>query len=345
MNRSLPLVSVVIPSYNSAAYVTQTIDSLLEDPYPNLEIIVVDDGSTDDTQARLASYAEQIVNLRKENGGLASARNFGMAAAKGEYIAWLDADDLNIPGRIGLQSEVLQRRDDVDLVCGAFEAFDENGELRETTLYTYYDRLGQSNGLQDFYSEKVPSFTDLKAASSDAAVGTVDLYVGRVWEHLVWGNFVHPPTIMVRRRAYERAGDLDGTIPTCEDWDYFTRIARTGKLACLDTPLIKYRLSVDQMSAAKNSSKIALNILRVFERTFTSNPELAQKHKDRVRSTLAGAHARMAYVNAEVDQPRALYHLFRGTVIDVGEMDFVRNLLRILTPNPVIRLARRLKNR
>ncbi|MBX3703129.1 MAG: glycosyltransferase family 2 protein, partial [Steroidobacteraceae bacterium] len=90
-------VSVVIPTYNRAAYIRQAIDSVLQQTMTDFEIIVVDDGSTDDTREVVAGYGERIRYLRTANGGPARARNAGMAEARGQYIAWLDSDDTYHP--------------------------------------------------------------------------------------------------------------------------------------------------------------------------------------------------------------------------------------------------------
>lgn len=96
-------VSVVIPTYNYARYIGEAIDSALAQTLPPIEVIVVDDGSTDDTQAVLAAYGDRIRVLRQENEGVAIARNSGIAAARGEYVAFLDADDVWKPRKLELQ--------------------------------------------------------------------------------------------------------------------------------------------------------------------------------------------------------------------------------------------------
>jgi glycosyltransferase involved in cell wall biosynthesis len=100
---SRPLVSVVIPAYNYGHYVTEAVDSVLAQTYPNVEIIVVDDGSTDETPDRLKPYLGKIVYIRQENQGLSAARNTGIRHARGEWIGLLDADDLWHPGKLEVQ--------------------------------------------------------------------------------------------------------------------------------------------------------------------------------------------------------------------------------------------------
>lgn len=100
---TLPLVSVLVPAYNRADTIAETLNSLILLSYPNLEIVVVDDGSTDATAQVVARYAGRVRYVRQVNGGLASARNRAQREAHGKYLAWLDADDIAEPERIALQ--------------------------------------------------------------------------------------------------------------------------------------------------------------------------------------------------------------------------------------------------
>ena len=103
------IVSAIIPTYNRAHLVTEAIDSVLAQTYPHIEVIVVDDGSTDDTMARLAPYGSRIRVIRQENAGPAAARNKGIAASSGGLVAFLDSDDLWLPAKIERQVRLLQK--------------------------------------------------------------------------------------------------------------------------------------------------------------------------------------------------------------------------------------------
>src|SRR5512143_3730544 len=111
---SEPLVSVVMPVYNGARYLRQALESALAQTYRPLEIVVVDDGSTDETPAILAEFGTRIRALRQPNSGSAAARNAALDAARGELIAFLDADDLWLPQKLAVQVEYLREHPDVD---------------------------------------------------------------------------------------------------------------------------------------------------------------------------------------------------------------------------------------
>ena len=102
-DKNIPLVTVVIPTYNYGHFVEQAVESALSQRYPNIEVIVVDDGSQDDTKARLEKYRGRIQYIYQRNQGLSAARNTGILKARGEYIAFLDADDIWIPEKISEQ--------------------------------------------------------------------------------------------------------------------------------------------------------------------------------------------------------------------------------------------------
>lgn len=121
--RSEPAVSVVIPAYNAGRFLAEAIDSVLAQEYEPLEIIVVDDGSTDGTAAVAQGYGPLIACIRQPNSGIGAARNGGVDAASGELLAFLDADDLWVPGRLRRQVEAMSSDPALDIVFGVVEAF------------------------------------------------------------------------------------------------------------------------------------------------------------------------------------------------------------------------------
>ena len=113
-----PLVSVIIPTYNAARHLPESIESIFRQNYPNLEIIVIDDGSTDDTKETITPYLDKITYIYKENGGPASARNMGIKLAKGEFIAFADADDLWPEDKLERQLSHFREHPDAQIVLG-----------------------------------------------------------------------------------------------------------------------------------------------------------------------------------------------------------------------------------
>lgn len=129
MNEFQPLVSIVIPVYNGSNYMREAIDSALAQTYERVEVIVVNDGSTDDTEQIALSYGEQIRYFRKENGGVSSALNLGIKEMKGEYFSWLSHDDVYTPDKIEVQIDALRGLEEKNtLVLCKAEFINKNSE-------------------------------------------------------------------------------------------------------------------------------------------------------------------------------------------------------------------------
>jgi len=123
-----PKVSAIVPAYNCACYIGQTVESVLNQTYPNCEIIVVDDGSTDDTQSILQPYCDRIRYIYQENQGVAAARNRGIQEARGEFIAFLDHDDFFLPDKLATQVACFQLQPELGIVHSGWRRVDSRGE-------------------------------------------------------------------------------------------------------------------------------------------------------------------------------------------------------------------------
>lgn len=202
------LISVIIPTYNRDTYLNSAIQSVVNQTYKNIEIIVVDDGSK-------INYAEEICNkysqckyLYKENGGLSSARNFGIKNAKGDYIALLDDDDLFLPNKIEIQCKILNENKNVDCVHSSAKVIDSNGN--DTGIVT-----GAS----------------IKKAHKRSG------YV--FWNALgVW--VIKSPTPLFRKKIFNQIV-FDETIKVGEDIDFYQRMFYNFKIFYINEPLALYR--------------------------------------------------------------------------------------------------------
>jgi len=210
-----PLVSVIIPAYNVAAYLPATIGSVLAQTYPSVEIVVVDDGSTDDTADVLAPYAQErkIIFLRQANAGVAAARNAALRVAKGEFVALLDADDLFMPKKIERQVAYLMAHPACDVSC--------------CDIFHFFD--GEPEKLFRF--------------------GGVDYSGDDVFPNLLRRSFINPLTVVMRRSAVDRIGFFNERYHGTEDYDFFLRLAYAGaRFEHLAETLGKYRMRRDGLS-------------------------------------------------------------------------------------------------
>ena len=149
-------LSIIIPTYNREQYISQAIESALSQTLADIEVIVVDDGSTDNTEKVITPYRNKINYIKTENGGVAHARNVGMKMAKGEYISWLDSDDIYYPYKSELQTDFLDKFSEIGMVYTEFSGFDDNGFFDEYHLKNYHSSAYQSGGVtyNDIFSEK-----------------------------------------------------------------------------------------------------------------------------------------------------------------------------------------------
>ena len=249
-----PLVSVVIPVYNAASTIGETVDSVLQQTYPHLEIVIVNDGSTDETAAVLAPYGDRIHVIHQSNGGLASARNTGCRAAKGEFIALMDADDRCVRERIAVQVAVMQRFDNLVLCSTEFSSFDASGPISPRYARQYYSTLTRaSEGAHSLFANH----------AQIAVAGSVfPVLIGNVYKHLVFGNFMHPPTLLFSSRTPALVGPFDESLGAQTDWEWIIRASRTGLCAYIDSPMLEYRLSPAQMSSPSRRGLRALDCLK-----------------------------------------------------------------------------------
>jgi tetratricopeptide (TPR) repeat protein len=206
-------VSVIIPSYNQAHFVASTVESVLAQTYPGVEIIVVDDGSTDDTHTVLAAYRDRIRTIRQENRGLAGARNTGFHASRGDYLLFLDSDDVIHPDKLASHVSFLEAERSFGLSYSAWQHVNEDGT----------QVLGEVRPNKQ----------------------------GQLLKELLRREFFFfASTAVIRRECLERVGLFDESLEWSEDADMWLRLARAGyAFGYLDQPFLQYRIHGGSMTA------------------------------------------------------------------------------------------------
>lgn len=202
------LVSTIIPTYNRARSVGLAIDSALAQTHRDVEILVVDDGSKDDTAGALAKYGDRIRYLPKPNGGVSSARNHGLEHARGDAIAFLDSDDEWSPDKLARQVELLEARPEIDLVLTSMMVVD--ADRRDVEVYSRRQTIPED---------------------------------GHVLRHVLRNPAMTPSTAMLRTRVARAMNGFDRALPTAEDLDLHLRIALHHQIAVIDLPLVRYMRS------------------------------------------------------------------------------------------------------
>ena len=209
----VPAVSVIIPAYNAAWCVGKAVDSVLAQDYRNYEVIVVNDGSTDETAAVLDTYGDAIRVVRQANGGLSSARNAGIRTARGEFIAFLDADDWWLPEKLSLQLALMRAQPRLGFTSTTARVVDPEGKLVNTWA------CGTWEG--SFLAHLFGANADVAGSGS---------------------------AVIAKRVLFKHVGGFDEALRSLEDIDMWMRLAAVAEYACLGQPLVVILKRPDSMS-------------------------------------------------------------------------------------------------
>ncbi|WP_404786563.1 glycosyltransferase family 2 protein [Altericista sp. CCNU0014] len=248
----MPSVSVVIPAYNAEQYIVETIESLQNQTFSDFEIIVSDDASTDRTVPIVREIGDpRLTVISAENGGVSAARNRGIAVARGEFIAFLDADDLWDPDKLRLQVEALRENPKAGLSYGWFYQ----------------------------WNYAVHKAAETKLLMCPSATGP-EAYREIVEENVVGSG----SNIFVRRAALDSVGGFDETLTHGEDWEFCFRVALAWEVALIPQPLVYYR----QHSTSNCSSLdlVKASTLRTMDKIFNSAPAELRYLKTKTHSNL-----------------------------------------------------------
>lgn len=342
---ALPLVSVVIAAYNAERTLAAAIESVLRQTYLCLEIIVIDDGSKDGTANIIRSFGEQIRTAWQPNGGLASARNSGCKLARGELIALMDADDLCAPERIAVQVRVFRRFPDA-ILCGSnFSAFGEGGEISPSFGAEYYSEIADTVvGLAAKYEVREMLPEDEIYSQKKGGGHFIEVFKGVVYQTLAFGNFVHPPTVMVRRGALFEVGLFDTSIRYNSDWECFVRLSRLGPFVHVERSLLAYRLSPVQMSSSVgNMGRGASDLVRTFEKILLGDGELVRGQPDRIRDYRRRFRTDAARALLESDRSAAAKLLCQAASVGGIDREWLMTLFKLFLPKSALEFFRRLK--
>lgn len=214
-DKKKPLVSVIIPTWNRVEYLFEALNSVFQQSYPHIEIIVVDDGSTDDTKARL----EPLINKGKiryfyqENQGQSAARNLAISKMKGAYACFLDSDDHWFPHKVEAQVELMKTDSNIAICYGDMNLIDSKGHFVSHWRMPHYS--------------------------------------GYVMKQLLLNNFISMPTVMIKADALVEQGGFDEQIRFAPDYDLWLRISPSCQIIYLDSILAEYRVMDEQLSSDK----------------------------------------------------------------------------------------------
>jgi glycosyltransferase involved in cell wall biosynthesis len=215
-----PLVSVVVTAYNHGRYIQETLRSVFAQTYSNFEVIVVDDGSTDDTSTKILAFNDRILYVHQENQGVAASRNTGVQKAKGEFIALLDGDDLWEPGKLAIQMEALERSPRAGFVAVNGQEFDQQG----------------ATGTQLVDRELLEWLASSKCESQGKYLS------GLCYRLFLVGNRIATVSqVMFPRSVLESVGPSDNSFRTSSDYDLYLRILKDHAIVVINESLTRWR--------------------------------------------------------------------------------------------------------
>jgi glycosyltransferase involved in cell wall biosynthesis len=272
-----PAISVIIPAYNQAQYVSEAIRSVLGQTYPDFELIVIDDGSTDETPKILAKFSDPRIRvIWQPNAGLSAARNTGLRESHAQLVTFLDADDYFLPDKLEVLSRHLERYPEVGMVVGNERLIDPYGKVISAPA---------------------------KEHSSLSLPG------------LLIDNPICVSAVLLRRRWLERIGNFDESLRACEDWDLWIRLLDGGcKMAWVDNFVVAYRIHPGQMTRQADRMRIA--IFSTLDKFF-GKPDLPRdlyNYKDVAYSRGWISAAAFAYLSNECD--KGAQHLTEAICLD-----------------------------
>lgn len=234
-----PKISIIMPTYNRSDYICEAIESALGQTYDNIELIVIDDGSTDGTRKQLEKYSSdrRFKYMRQENQGQSIARNKGLKMAEGEFIAFLDSDNIWLPGKLERQVEIMNKNQSFDIFYGDGILIDEKG--------------------------------------AEVSRENMSRYSGNITRHLIKDNCVSMNTTLTRKKCFDELGGMSEEVRAGDDYELWLRLSTKFKFYYTPEYFVRYRVMDDQISTDKyrrfNSNE------RVLQKFFERFPESVTK--------------------------------------------------------------------
>jgi glycosyltransferase involved in cell wall biosynthesis len=294
-------VSVVIPTYNRAALLRRAIETVIQATTPGDEIIVVDDGSTDETSQVPAEFERKVRYLPIPNGGAGAARNAGIRAATHDLIGFADSDDEWMPGRLDQQRPLMESRRDLVFSFTNFGQLFPDGHIEKNWVQRWhYDQRSWDEILGP--GQSCSALTSLAEGVADVTV-----YLGSMYLRLLRAPYINVNTLLVRRSF---AGDqlhFGLGLPTWEDYECSARIARLGPCAYLDVDTALQRAHQGPRLTDADLIQVAKAHLEVIGRTWATDGDFVRDHGKEIDAVVERLHktlARRYLVREQFDQAR-----------------------------------------
>ncbi len=320
-------ISVVIPTYNCAHCLPRAIHSVTAQTVPDVEVIVVDDGSSDDVAGAITSAADERVRVvvHEVNRGLPAARNTGIRSATGQYIAFLDADDWWEPTKLEAQIDLLKAAPALDVVFCDFAHVLSTGEP-----------IGWQGGLGKQLVGRGLALDSVGASGYELR--------GEVARCLVLHtSFMHPSTVVVRRETVERVGYFDETMRHLEDLEMWIRIARECRIGLVDAVLVHVEQRTGSMSRKyKNAS---IHTIRLYEKLALDPPSRDVELAMSIRHRCATEHQNVAWELLKAGDARGARSHYWAAFQHCGEIGTLYRIMKSYIPRRAVDALRQIKSK
>jgi glycosyltransferase involved in cell wall biosynthesis len=338
------LVSVIVPTYNRAYCICAAIDSVLAQTHANWEMIIIDDGSTDNTKDLVLSkygHDERIRYFYQRNFGVSVARNSGLRQARGEFIAFLDSDDLWEPWKLEIEVLVLNRLPEAGMVWTDMKAVDKEGKMITANyLRRMYDAYKSFPTAESLFGSSL-RLSAIAPHLNELAPGK-HVYFGDIFSQMLLGSLVHTSTVLLRRTRCKRVGLFREDYLAGEDYDYHLRTCREGAVAFIDVSSITYQVGRSDQLTVRCRTHIALNYLNTVEPMLSQDRGRVSLPPDMLNGAFAEAYADVGDLLMENgDVSKALKALWTSLSYRVGQPRTLALFILCLLPFSLGRRLRR----
>jgi GT2 family glycosyltransferase len=286
-----PLVSVIVPTYNRAYCLGRTLDSILAQTHSRFEVILIDDGSTDDTAelvARSYGHDPRIKYFYQRNVGVTAARNRGLARAQGDYIALLDSDDVWMPWKLAMQLACFRECSDVGMVWTDMQAIGPQGDVISgaylRAMYHAYRWFKTADLFPRSYA--------LPAGDVPPELAGARLHVGDIFSQMFMGNLVHTSTVLLSRERFEKVRRFDEALRVSgEDYDFHLRTCREGSVGFVEVASIQYQTGMpDRLTARAYRVHASQNCLTTVQKVLRQDRNRINLPRSMIRARLGEVH-------------------------------------------------------
>ena len=332
-----------MPTYNRAAYIAEALKSVLNQTYSNIELIIVDDGSIDNTEGVISPYLKdnRLRYIKQKNAGASAARNHGLSLRTGKYVAFIDSDDIWEKDKITTQISVLNALPEVGIVCSDFCAINKSGRFEKSHIRSYF-------GVFNTYKL---SYEDIFSNVSDGNIYGIEkgerVYWGNIYHTMIFGNMILTSTTLFRREVFDRGYMFDLRYKTLEDYDLFMKLTKEFAVAFVDKPLIQYRYSDTQLSGDLLFGELCDNLIDIFNRNIASieDREFLENNKMRIRRHFGKIQTQKAYFHFSQENMRlAAYHYWLSIYSNPFNYTAYIYFLFSILPISATRFIRKLKS-